>query len=103
MSSHELVSAPGASGADVLGRARAAVTPFVAREALPLAALMLQAALVVAVLPFTVVQDTWLALVAGREVAGSGLPSTDTLTVLGAGAEWVDQQWLGQLALYGVH
>jgi hypothetical protein len=103
VSSHEVVSAPVATGADLLGRARLAVAPFVAREALPLAALALQAALVAAVLPFTVVQDTWLALVAGREVAASGLPSTDTLTVLGAGAEWVDQQWLGQLALYGLH
>ena len=49
----------------------------------------------------TVVQDTWSTLVAGREVAHSGLPSVDHLTVLGAGHRWTDQQWLAQLALYG--
>jgi hypothetical protein len=103
MSTPELVSAPAVPGGAVLVRARAAFAGVVAREALPLAALALQAALVAAVLPFTVVQDTWLALVAGREVASSGLPSTDSLTVLAHGAEWVDQQWLGQLALYGLH
>lgn len=103
MSSPELVSAPVAPGADLLGRARVALAGLIAREALPLAALALQAALVAAVLPFTVVQDTWLALAAGREVSTTGLPSTESLTVLANGAQWVDQQWLGQLALYGLH
>ena len=103
MSTPELVSAPAAPGADAFAAARSSLARFAAREALPLAALALQAALVAAVLPFTVVQDTWLALVAGREVASSGLPSSDSLTVLAAGAEWIDQQWLGQLALYGLH
>jgi hypothetical protein len=46
--------------------------------------------------------DTWLALVSGREIAHGGLPHTDTLTVWSAGDHWVDQQWLGQLALYGL-
>jgi hypothetical protein len=102
MSTPELVSAPAAPGTDALARARAWSGRLVAREALPLAALALHVALVAAVLPFTVVQDTWLALVGGREVASGGLPSADSLTVLAGGAEWVDQQWLGQLALYGL-
>jgi hypothetical protein len=96
------LAAPGAAAwPESLGRTRAALAAFGAREALPIAAAALHVALVAAVLPFTVVQDTWLALVAGREVSG-GLPHRDTLTVLAAGAEWVDQQWLGQLALYGL-
>ncbi|HSC92644.1 MAG TPA: hypothetical protein VLB86_13405 [Gaiellaceae bacterium] len=45
--------------------------------------------------------DGWLALVAGRSIVGDGLPSTNTLTILGAGRPWVDQQWLGQVVLYG--
>jgi hypothetical protein len=102
MSANELVAAPPAPGI-ALARWRSRAGRLVAREALPLAALALHVALVAAVLPFTVVQDTWLALVAGREVASSGLPSTESLTLVAAGAEWVDQQWLGQLALYGVH
>lgn len=48
-----------------------------------------------------VVPDTWVALVSGREIVEHGLPSTEQLTVLARGREWVDQQWLGQVALYG--
>jgi hypothetical protein len=51
-------------------------------------------------LPDQLRQDGWLALVSGRVVAHSGLPSTDTLTAWTAHAQWVDQQWLGQLFLY---
>jgi hypothetical protein len=47
--------------------------------------------------------DTWLAIVSGRVVWHSGLPHHDTLTVWAYGRQWVDQQWLGQLAFYGLH
>ncbi len=40
---------------------------------------------------------------AGREVVEHGLPTTETLTLLGAGATWTDQQWLAQVLVYGVH
>jgi hypothetical protein len=46
------------------------------------------------------VGDSWLGLVAGREVAQHGLPAHDRLAVVTFGRPWVDQQWLGQLALY---
>jgi hypothetical protein len=63
------------------------------------------AALVAAVLALAgsaaVVSDTWLALVSGREIWEHGLPHSDRLTVLHLGQPWVDQQWLGHLALYG--
>jgi hypothetical protein len=44
--------------------------------------------------------DSWLALVAGREIAEHGLPTHDSLTALTLGRLWVDQQWLGQLGLF---
>jgi hypothetical protein len=45
--------------------------------------------------------DGWMALLSGRVVAQHGLPSHDTLMVWAHGRQWVDQQWLAQLALYG--
>jgi hypothetical protein len=53
--------------------------------------------------PALVVGDTWLTLMAGREVVEHGLPETESLTLLGAGATWTDQQWLAQVLVYGVH
>ena len=46
--------------------------------------------------------DGWMALLSGRVVAQHGLPSHDTLTIWAHGRTWVDQQWLAQLALYGL-
>lgn len=46
--------------------------------------------------------DGWMALLSGRVVAQHGLPSHDTLTIWAHGRQWVDQQWLAQLALYGL-
>ena len=43
-----------------------------------------------------VTQDTWLALVGGRDILDHGLPMHNTWTVQAAGHHWVDQQWLGQ-------
>ena len=48
------------------------------------------------------VVDGWMALVSGREIAQHGFPSHDPLTVWTSGHRWVDQQWLGQLAIYGL-
>jgi hypothetical protein len=57
---------------------------------------------VVASMPLQLVQDSWLALASGREVAQHGLPHTDSLTAWTAGHPWIDQQWLGQLFYYHV-
>ncbi len=46
--------------------------------------------------------DSWLTLVAGREIVENGLPHHDTLTVLARGRVWTDQQWLAQLMFYGL-
>jgi hypothetical protein len=49
------------------------------------------------------VNDSWLNLVAGREVVENGLPSRDELTVYGMGSTWTDQQWLAQVVIYAAH
>jgi hypothetical protein len=46
--------------------------------------------------------DTWYTLLGGRLVSESWLPHADRLTVLTQGREWVDEQWLAQLLLYGL-
>jgi hypothetical protein len=53
--------------------------------------------------PSIVVGDTWLTLMAGREVIENGLPHTEHLTVLGEGRTWTDQQWLAQVVFYAAH
>src|SRR4029079_8613038 len=46
--------------------------------------------------------DSWLTLVSGREIVEHRLPHRETLTVIPAGREWIDQQWLAQLLFYGL-
>jgi hypothetical protein len=58
------------------------------------------AVLLASLAPLQLVQDSWLTLVSGREVASNGIPQHETLTVLAQGAHWVDQQWLAQLVFY---
>ena len=53
--------------------------------------------------PSIVVGDTWLTLMAGREVVEHGLPDTEHLTVLAEGRTWTDQQWLAQVVFYAAH
>lgn len=48
-------------------------------------------------------QDAWLALTAGRAVFEHGLPHHDLLSIWTSGRTWVDQQWLGQLVLFGIN
>jgi hypothetical protein len=49
------------------------------------------------------VNDSWLNLVAGREVVENGLPARDELTVYGVGSTWTDQQWLAQVVFYATY
>jgi hypothetical protein len=53
-------------------------------------------------LPYSYLGDTWLALVAGREVWAHGLPHHDMLTIWTLGHPWIDQQWLSQLSTYAL-
>jgi hypothetical protein len=52
--------------------------------------------------PALLVNDSFLNLMAGREVVENGLPNRDELTVYGLGSTWTDQQWFAQLFIYGV-
>jgi hypothetical protein len=49
-----------------------------------------------------IISDAWYSLLGGRFVVSSGLPHHDTLTIFTQTREWVDQQWLGHLMLYGL-
>jgi hypothetical protein len=71
-------------------------------EAPTLALISAYALLGTFVLPELLLQDGWLALVAGREIAAHGLPHTDELAILTKGEPWIDQQWLAQLTYYGL-
>jgi hypothetical protein len=53
--------------------------------------------------PTLLVADTWMTLLAGREIVENGLPSREELTVLGLGRTWTDQQWGAQLIAYGAY
>src|SRR5438128_12624095 len=54
-------------------------------------------------IPSQIASDTWMTFAYGREVVQHGLPSHDALTVWAHGRTWTDQQWLGQLILYGAY
>lgn len=84
-------------------RDNAGIAEWLVRERLTLLVPVLLGALYLAGLRNLFSQDGWLALVAGREIAQHGLPQTEHLTVFSHGERWVDQQWLAQLAMYGVH
>jgi hypothetical protein len=53
--------------------------------------------------PALLVNDSWLNLMAGREVIENGLPSVDELTIYGLGSTWTDQQWGAQVFMYGLY
>lgn len=79
--------------------------PFLAwteREAYLVALGAMYAVILVWLLPFEVVQDTWLTLVGGREIAAAGLPTHDSLTVMTSGERWIEQQWAAKLVFYGL-
>ncbi|HEX8976530.1 MAG TPA: hypothetical protein VF781_08460 [Solirubrobacteraceae bacterium] len=61
------------------------------------------AAVMLIQLPHALSVDSWLALLTGRVVWQSGLPHHETLTVIAHGVAWIDQQWLAQLASYGLY
>jgi hypothetical protein len=79
------------------------VLGWVERNALFVAGLAALAATMLATAPLHVTTDSWLALVDGRYIAGHGIPQRDTIALLTHGARWIDQQWLSQLAIYGLY
>lgn len=81
----------------------ARVVAWLEAQSLFVALLAVVAGLSLEQLPRDLNQDGWLALVGGRYVAQHGIPEHDILNVLSHGASWIDEQWLSQLALYGVN
>src|SRR6266545_2505926 len=88
---------------EAIPRMRDRIADLLAREPFVLLVLALDALVVTFRLPDFVASDTWLALVSGRDVSRGWIPRHETLTVWSHGRTWVDQQWLGQLSMYGVH
>jgi hypothetical protein len=84
------------------GRVRDAIS-WLERQALLVACIATVAGVILATVPSDINQDGWLALVDGRYVAQHGIPHSDGLAILTHGAHWIDQQWLAQLAIYGLH
>jgi hypothetical protein len=72
------------------------------RNAFPIVLTALIAVTLTLLSPDLLVADSWLTLVGGREIVQHGIPHIDVLTVWGNGHRWTDQQWLAQLAWYGV-
>jgi hypothetical protein len=83
-------------------RASGRVTALLEENGTLVLALCAAAFIVLSRIPGGLAQDGWTALLAGREIARHGLPAHDTLTVWANGRRWIDQQWLAQLALYGL-
>lgn len=79
-------------------RARA----FLAAEGVLVAICCLYASLWLVSARSAVRADTWLSLLAGREITRHGLPHHDGLAIVSHGRGWIDQQWLSHLGFYGL-
>jgi len=75
---------------------------FVDRNLFVILALVGGTLLELAFLRLEIGADSWYSLVGGRFVRRSWIPHHDTLTIVAHGRDWVDQQWLGHLLLYGL-
>ena len=83
-----------------LRSARLRVLSVLEQESFLVGLLALLGLVLVAIAPLTFVQDSWMTLVSGREVAEHGIPHTETLTTIAHGRRWIDQQWLAQLIFF---
>lgn len=91
---------PQASGAPQ--RTRASILMWLEAHALFITAVTAVVVISLSAIPSHLSQDGWLAVLAGRIVAHSGIPQHDYLTVMAHGVRWHDQQWLAQLVMYGL-
>jgi hypothetical protein len=72
-------------------------------DAIPLLLISCMAMVWTVQLPMQIAADSWLNLLGGREIMQHGLPHHDALAVVSHGSEWIDQQWLANLAFYGLY
>jgi hypothetical protein len=98
----ELVLQAGRPDSGLRASSRASTVRWLEANALFIAAVTAVIVVSLAAIPTHLAQDGWLALVAGRIVAHSGIPYHDYLTVMAHGVRWNDQQWLAQLVMYGL-
>jgi hypothetical protein len=84
-------------------RPRTLLMRLAERDLAPVAVVALLWCGLLAFLPAEMSPDGWYAFLGGDVIVHHGLPSHDTLTVWGHGRRWVDQQWLAQLASYGLY
>ncbi len=78
-----------------------AVSDWLARNSLLVTFIALLGTVMIGLAPELFVSDSWMTLLAGREIAQHGLPAHETLTTWPLGRTWTDQQWLAQLLFYG--
>jgi hypothetical protein len=83
-------------------RPLARLASFAGRDSLLGVAVIALAAGLLLYLPSAFGVDSWLALLAGREIWQHGLPQQETLTIFAHGVRWVDQQWLAELSTYAL-
>jgi hypothetical protein len=91
------------ASARTLARGRGRLTDLLAHEPFLILLVAIEALVLCFRLPNQVRSDTWLSILGGRLVTNDGIPHHDTLTIWAHGHSWIDQQWLGQLAFYGLH
>jgi hypothetical protein len=88
---------PGAlAAAPAVGRVRA----LLERDALAIVVIAVWTSLLALSMPLLVVQDTFLAFVDGRLIAGHGLPHVDPFGYWSLDRAWTDQQWGAHVILY---
>jgi hypothetical protein len=83
-------------------RTRGIVLSWTRRNAHSVTAAAVYGAGLAALMAQEFVQDSWLAIAGGRDIAQHGLPWHERLTTTAYGEQWVDQQWLGKLFLYAL-
>jgi hypothetical protein len=92
-----------ASAGEALSGRLARAAAWISRESLLLIVFTLIATIWSLDLTGAVRADTWLTLLGGREITAHGIPRHDGLAILSHGREWIDQQWLAQVAFYELY
>jgi hypothetical protein len=82
---------------------RTRIAQYLQSHGLLITLVCVYALVLIARLTSQISQDSWLELVAGREIARHGIPAHDALTQWTLGKRWIDQQWLAQLLSYWIY
>lgn len=91
-----------ASATNVPALRRSTIFRRLADEGLVITIVAAFGMIVFAAAPYMLQPDSWLTFIGGREIWAHGIPTHDSLAVLSHGQPWIDQQWLAQLATYGL-